>query len=316
MTTTTTTPLRAGLPPGWTRPDAKVICLGLSALDHIWTLPALPTGAGKLRAAGFVSAGGGMAATAAVAVARLGGRAAFWGRAGDDAAGHAMRDELAREGVDVSAFRLFAGGWSSVSGVMVDPAGERVIANFRGSGLPDDPGWLPLDEAAQADAVLADPRWPEGAAPLFRAARAAGLPTVLDADVAEPEVFDCLLPLTDHAIFSAPALVTYAGVREPLATVAAMGCAVAAVTRGEAGVDWLQDGAPGHQPAFPVDVADTTGAGDVFHGAWAFAIAAGASVPDAAGFAAAAAALKCTRPTGRAGIPTFTETMNLWRRDA
>lgn len=310
----------ASLPQGsslqvWTRPDPRVICLGLSALDHIWTLPDLPTGPGKLRAAGFVWAGGGMAATAAVAVARLGGRAAFWGRAGEDVAGRVMQDELAREGVDVAAFRLFAGGRSSVSGVMVDPAGERLIANFRGLDLADDPGWLPLDLVTEADAVLADPRWPDGAARLFRAARAAGVPTVLDADVAEPEVFDLLLPLTDHAIFSAPALAAYAGSEMALERIAAEGCIVAAVTLGAAGLEWLEAGERRHRPAFAVPVVDTTGAGDVFHGAWAFAVGAGASVADAAGFASAAAALKCTQATGRAGIPTFPETLDLWRRD-
>ncbi len=71
------------------------------------------------------------------------GRASFWGRGGDDAAGHEMRDALAREGVDVENFRLFAGGRSSVSGVIVDASGERQIVNFRGS-FPTEADWLPL----------------------------------------------------------------------------------------------------------------------------------------------------------------------------
>ena len=302
------------LPPGWSRRDPVVICLGLSAYDHIWTLPGLPAGAGKTRATGFVSTGGGIAATASVAVARLGGLARFWGRGGEDSAGHAMLRELAIEGVDCSQFRLFKGAKSSVSGVLVDPVGERTIVNFRGDGLPADPSWLPTHTVAEAGAVLADPRWPEGAAHAFAAARAAGVTTVLDADVAEADVFDTLLPLTDHAIFSDQALAAYAG-SAGLDRIAAMGCAVAAVTRGGDGMHWIEDGVAHHVPAFLVEVADTTGAGDVFHGAWAFAIAAGAPTRDAAGFAAAAAALKCTRPTGRAGIPSLSETLNLWRRD-
>lgn len=297
------------VPDGWTCRHPAVICLGLAAQDFTWTVPALPSTMGKHRASGFEISGGGMAASAAVAVAMLGGRASFWGRAGQDAAGQAMRRELALEGVDVSQFRLFQGGTSSASGIMVDAHGERLIVNFRGE-YPAEADWLP-DDPGDAGAVLADPRWPEGAARLFAAARARGIPTVLDADVADDDVFHALLPLTDHAIFSEQALREFSD--SDLKAVAAHGCRVAAVTRGEKGVDWLQDGQAQHIPAFRVDVVDTTGAGDVFHGAWAMAIAAGADTGDAATFGAAAAALKCTRPGGRAGIPNFNDTLALWR---
>lgn len=298
---------------GWPRPNPAVICLGMVAQDHIWTVDALPAGSGKSLASGFTSSGGGMAATAAVAVARLGGQAAFWGRAGNDQSGRLQRIELELEGVDVSNYRLFDKAATPVSGVLVDAEGDRMIINFRGGNLPASPDWLPLDALPAAGAVLADPRWPEGAARAFEAARAQGIPTVLDAEVSEPEVFELLLPLTDHAIFSEPSLARFAGSDDPLAKVAGYGCRVAAVTRGEKGVEWLENGQRHHLPAFEVPVIDTTGAGDVFHGAWALAVAAGATVRDAAGFAAAAAALKCTRPTGRSGIPTFDETVNLWR---
>ncbi|MFG5410292.1 carbohydrate kinase family protein [Piscinibacter sakaiensis] len=71
-----------------------------------------------------------------MAAARLGGQVRFWGRAGDDAAGHAMVDELRVLGVDVSGLRLFPGARSSVSGILVDARGERSIVNFRGADLP------------------------------------------------------------------------------------------------------------------------------------------------------------------------------------
>ncbi len=99
----------------------RVICLGLSALDQIWRVPAFFSGGSqKIKSLEHATMGGGMAATASVAVARLGGIAAFWGRAGDDAAGREMQAMLLREGVDVSQFRLFPDGQSSVSGVLVD----------------------------------------------------------------------------------------------------------------------------------------------------------------------------------------------------
>jgi sulfofructose kinase len=120
-------------------------------------------------------------------------------------------------------------------------------------------------------------------------------------------VFETLLPLTDHAIFSEPALSCFTDSTDDkgLARVATYGCGVAAVTRGANGVTWLENKATCRQPAYAVEAIDTTGAGDVFHGAYALAIGAHLEAADAMSFAAAAAALKCTRPGGRAGIPTL-----------
>ena len=290
-------------------PAPRIICLGHSALDHTFRVAAIPSSAGKIRADSYDQSGGGMAATAAVTVARLGGNAAFWGRAGDDTAGRFLRDELAAEGVDVTGFHLQPGARSSVSGIFVDDRGERLIANFRGSDLPREPDWLRIDDVAEADAVLADPRWPEGALALFEAARKAAVPTVLDGDVADPEIFDALLPLTDHAVFSAPALAGLAGaeVDAALDRVARYGCPVAAVTQGENGVRWLERERFRSERAISVNAVDTTGAGDAFHGAYAFCIGAGEEPGPAFRFAAAVAALKCTKPGARAGIPTFSE---------
>lgn len=291
----------------------RVVCVGLSAYDQTWEVEVLPDRPGKIRALNYRDGGGGMAANAAVAVARLGGRAAFWGRAGADNAGRAMHAELAALGVDVANFRLFDGARSSVSGIVVDAAGERSIVNFRGAGLPDDAGWLPLAGIAGADAVLADPRWPDGALAAFRAARAAGVPTVLDGDVAEAAVFDRLLPSVDCAVFSESGLAGYAADADTEADIdaeaarlrhaLARGCRLAAVTRGARGVRWTDGGQTCEQPAFAIRAVDTTGAGDVFHGACALALGAGVGVAPAFRFAAAVAALKCTRPGGRGGIP-------------
>lgn len=294
----------------WVPRAPRVICLGLTALDATWTTATSLVHGGKTRATSFEERGGGMAATAAVAAARLGAEASFWGRAGDDAAGRAMRDELARWQVDVSGLRLFSGARSSVSGVVVDERGERTIVNFRGAGLPDEADWLPTARVAEADAVLADPRWPAGAVTLFEVARAQGRPSVLDADVSDREVFDALLPRVDHAVFSEQGLAGFVAtsmasldVPRALRGAREAGCRVAAVTLGERGVAWLDDAGLQTLPAFEVDVVDTNGAGDVFHGALAVALGAGQPTAEAYRFAAAVAALKCTRAGGRAGVP-------------
>ncbi|QIO34920.1 sugar kinase [Bradyrhizobium sp. 1(2017)] len=294
---------------------AHVICLGLSALDQVWRVERpFAGGSEKIKAVEYGTLGGGMAANASVAVAKLGASVAFWGRAGNDAAGHEMRSAFVAEGVDVENFRLFPDGRSSVSGVIVDSSGERQIVNFRGL-YPEAADWLPLKSVARASSVLADPRWVEGAATLFREARARGIPTVLDGDMADAEVFERLLPLTDHAIFSEPALTSFAGSArdDSLAAVARFGCGVIAVTRGEGGVSWYENGQLHQQTAYAVEVVDTTGAGDVFHGAYALAIGVGLDVRAAMAFSAATAAMKCRHAGGRNGIPDINECLAFMR---
>jgi sulfofructose kinase len=293
----------------------RIICLGLSALDQVWRVDRFFAGEGaKIRGLDYSTLGGGMAANAAVTGARLGGAIAFWGRAGDDAAGREMHSALATEGIDVANFKLFADGRSSVSGIIVDASGERQIVNFRGA-FPEAADWLPLDEVARASAVLADPRWVEGAVALFDKARALGIPTVLDGDVADADVFERLLPLTDHAIFSEPALAAFAGSADDAALqkLARFNCRVVAVTRGSDGVSWSENGRLQRRAAYPVSVVDTTGAGDVFHGAYVFAIGAGLAVRNAMAFAAAAAARKCSHSGGRAGIPSIHDCLAFMR---
>ena len=80
------------------------------------------------------------------------------------------------------------------------------------------------------------------------------------------------------------------------------------VTQGRDGCFWLENGALCHQPGFEVNVIDTTGAGDVFHGALAVSLGQKLPAADAVRFASAVAALKCTKPGGRAGIPDCDQT--------
>src|SRR5215471_13511700 len=103
---------------------ARVICLGMSALDAIYRVPAIPSTPIKVLASAFTECGGGMAANASVAVARLGGGAAYWGRVGDDEVGGRIISELAAEGVNTSVVRRVAGAASSSDAILVDPKGE------------------------------------------------------------------------------------------------------------------------------------------------------------------------------------------------
>ena len=294
--------------------NPNVICLGLSVYDMTWHVPTLPASPGKSRAHAHHQGGGGNAANAAVTIAKLGGSSQLWARSGNDVMGRQMVTELEALHVDARHVRLYDNHRASVSAVFVDSCGERMIVNYKDPNLPEDCDWLPWEDVALADAVLADPRWIPAVERLFLAAKTADKPRILDGEPSEPVVFDTLLPLCSHAVFSEPGLARYApaGARleDQLSYARHQGCAIAAVTLGAEGVIW-QDihGKLHHQPAFHVDVIDTTGAGDVFHGALAFALGAGLTEHAAFRFSAAVAALKCTQPGGRLGIPSLEQAL-------
>jgi len=275
-----------------------VICLGTLVADHTFWVEEIPEPPAKSTARAYSLGPGGLAANAAIAVARLGGRAAFWGRIGDDLNGEPLAEALAAEGVDISALRRVKGARTPVSAVLVDRRGERTILSFRGEGLDRDPSWLPLDALDDAAAFLCDPRWPEGAVAALEAALARGVPTVIDAEKSETRILVDLVPRVDHAVFSAPGLQNFApGVRpaEGLRRALAHGhTRVAAVTRGEESTLWMtrDDLELRETPSFRVEATNTTGAGDVFHGAYALAVAEGQGVEAAMRFAAAAGALR------------------------
>jgi sulfofructose kinase len=277
----------------------------MAALDRAYELPSLPQRPGKYIAQGYREVGGGMAATASVAVARLGGAAMWCGRLGRDAAGMILVGKLAALGVDTLGATLAEGARSPTASILVDRQGERILAVDPGALLPEDapldPGWL-----EGAGAVLADPRWIGGAERLFRFAAARGIPRVLDAETSPPGVLARLVPLADHVVFSERGLAEFAGTPDAeagLARVAPRLAATVAVTLGEQGSLWWLDGGALRVPAPHIAARDTTGCGDVFHGAYALALAEGMPVVAAARFATAAAALKATNGDGWDGMP-------------
>jgi sulfofructose kinase len=289
---------------------AIVLCVGHAVQDFVFGVAALPTRGEKYRATTFDTVGGGPAATAAVAIAKLGGRARLAARLGDDAVADVVVAELERYGVDCALVRRHAGRTTSLSAVMLDPAGERMIVNYLDAELPRDPAWLPSAEAIGAGAVLGDVRWPEGSVHALMRARAAGIPAVLDADRPVPPD-GALLRAASHVAFSAEGLGEYTGDEDPVRALQAVGATLDAwccVTVGADGVYVRgRDGAIAHQPSFRVEVVDTLGAGDVWHGAFALALAEGRDEASAVRFAQAAAALKVRRRGGRAGAPTRVE---------
>jgi sulfofructose kinase len=284
----------------------RVLCVGHAVQDFVFSLPRLPDRAAKYRSEQFVTTGGGPAATAAVTVARLGGAALLAARIGADPVADVIEAELTSLGVDCRHLRRFAGCQSSLSAVMLDARGERMIVNHLDPALPVDPAWLPDARVERAAVVLADSRWPAGAARALARARAQGIPAVLDADRPFPN-HPGLLESATHVAFSADGLEDFSGTADAeaaLADVARRLGAWCCVTLGDRGVLVAVSGGVQHSPAFAVTAVDTLGAGDVWHGAFALALAEGRDAIAAVRFASAAAALKVQRRGGRAAIPT------------
>lgn len=294
---------------------ARIICIGHAVQDYVFSMPFLPEGGRKFRADRFVSVGGGPAATAAVAAAKLGGAAALAARIGADAVGAEIRRELENYGVDCALLREFHAAQSSLSAVMLDARGERMIVNFRDSTFPDEPDWLPDDIANGADAVLADSKWPGGAIFGLEAAAKAGVPAVLDADEPLPDDRR-LLAAASHVAFSAEGLSGLMGTRDLRAAIVAFSGRTGnwcCVTDGARGVHYAGSGTAGSVGAYAVKAVDTLGAGDVWHGAFALALGEGRSEVDAIKFASAAAAVKVSRRGAREGAPTRAEVDDFMR---
>jgi sulfofructose kinase len=253
--------------------------------------------------------GGGMAFNAAVAAARLGASVRFVGRIGDDAAAAYLRDRLRHEGIDIASLETVRGAATSVSAVIVDALGQRQIYNQRGDAIAHA---HVLDSAvlAGAEALLVDPRWLPGAEAALHWARAQGVLSVLDADVAPAADLQRLVPLADWAAFSEGGLACWAPQVErgaALHRAVAQGARHALVTLGEQGSLRTDGAALMACPTPVVRPRDTTAAGDVFHGALAVALAEGQDIEAAVVFASAAAALKCERGLGALGAPTRQE---------
>jgi sugar/nucleoside kinase (ribokinase family) len=292
------------------RRDFDVVGFGECSVDEVWVVPSLAPGAltGKLRAHKRDRLGGGQIATAMVACARLGLRAAFCATVGDDGDATEVIEGLKEENVDVEGVQRFARAATRVALILVDERGQRVvIENGRGGSAPAPP--LLRERVAQARIVHLDVREPAYAMLAAHHARESGTLVSLDVDHPAPGL-DELLPLVDVCI-------TSRGVPEQLTGETNLEAALRSLadkTGGLVGCTLDGDGAAllddGHlilSPAFPVDhMIDTTACGDTFHAAFLCALLEAQPPRQALRFANAAAALKC-RDLGRRGCPTRAE---------
>ena len=291
----------------------RVLCTGIIVLDEVFRVAEFPQPDAKVEAKGFFIVNGGCAANAAVAIARLGGRAKLagplGGPAGADDNGDRVLAALAREHVDTGPCQRVDGLATALSAIFIDDRGDRTIVTYRDQRIaavtPNDP----LALTADADLVLADNRYPQFVRPVCEAARTRKLRIVIDAD--KPTVEDDpLFRLASHVVFSAECLTATSGtgdLGEGLRRIARHTGAFLAVSNGPNDILYLEAGSLRRVPVFAIHAVDTLGAGDALHGGFALALAEGQSEVAALRFGAAVAGLKCTRFGGSAGAPIRAE---------
>ena len=291
-----------------TKPN--LLFAGLSCLDHIWQVERFPPTASRTHSSAYHLQGGGAAATAAVTAAKLGANAELWALHGDDMNGRVALGELERANVNCSHLRTLPNAKTFVSAVLVDPAGERHIFPYRGENLQDSAeGWY-YGRLANVDCVLTDGRHPLMNEAVLREARRLGVPTVGDWSNTRNWA---LTRFVDYLIVSEECAAEVLGDDDPEAALAKLRGfdeQLVGITLGEQGFLFEQHGKLRHVPALHVDAVDTTGAGDVFHGAYAYGVAMGYDVDYCALFASVTAALSCTG-VGRSTIPDAVEVATL-----
>jgi sulfofructose kinase len=283
--------------------EIDVLCAGFACHDLIFSVERHPGPDEKVFARQLFDCGGGPAANAAYAAARLGATCAFAGYLGNDFYGRKHLEEMARTGIKTDL--VVTGSASTpLSVILVKPDGRRTVINYHRSAAPlaadaiDPGGYLP-------EVVLFDGHQPQISQKLVDLSRRYQIPTVLDAGslhagtellvgqvdyVVASEVFACQISGQSDAAIAARKL------HRPGAAVV--------VTLGAEGLVWRTDAAEGHLAAFEVDAVDTTGAGDAFHGAFATGLSRGLPWHSLLRYASAAAALCCSQFGARRGMPS------------
>ena len=307
-------PFSAEMPP-IKRSDAvpRILCAGVIGLDEVFRVEEFPRPDGKVQANGFFVVNGGCAANAAVAIARLGGRALLagpmGGPKGEDDNGDRVLRALKRERVDCTFCQRIPGLATALSTIFMNSLGDRTIVTYCDKRIA---ATTPTDAdaaVAVAEVLLADNCFPDFVQPICAAARRRRLPVVLDGDRRTVEN-DPLFRLATHVIFSSECLRATTGKTDLVEGLKRIACntdAFIAVSNGPDDILYLEGHAVRRLPVFRIAAVDTLGAGDAFHGGFALALAECRSEVEAMRFGAAVAGIKCTRLGGSAATPRRSE---------
>lgn len=286
-----------------------MVGLGQCALDQVAVVDGLPAFAGKERILESHQLPGGQVATALLALVRLGLHTAFVSSVGDDPAREQVLAPLREAGVELGSVRVAAGAPTQLSLILVDrKSGERTVLWHRDPRLSLEVGALRREEIARARALHLDASDLEVSCWAAEVAREAGMTVTLDADTPAPGI-ERLLRRVDCPVVSRGFAERYFGSADPAEAcrgLAALGARLPVVTLGERGAVGGREGEL-VSPAFRVEARDTTGAGDVFHAAFLWALLEGRAPAEILRVANAAAAMNCRALGAQGGLPTRAE---------
>ena len=294
-------------------PSFDILGIGCVAVDDLMYVDAFPSADAKIRIRRAERQFGGLTGTALVAAAKLGAKCAFAGLLGPDPLSASVSQNFTDHGIDVSGVvqREDARPIHSVIIVAEEGHTRNVFYEFS-APIGADPNGPNEDWIRSAQVLFLDHIGVQGDIRAANIARAAGIPVVSDLEEVHDPQFPELLELIDHLVISEKFALAYTKEASPAEAAMALWHSdrdTVAVTCGDKGIWYVSSihPEPQHMPAFQVDAVDTTGCGDVFHGAYAVSLAYGDGVDERIRFASAAAALKATRPGGQTGAPNLRE---------
>ncbi len=291
----------------------KIVGLGQCALDHSFVIDSLPEPDTKKEVMQWKINGGGPVATALVSLSRLGMDCTFFGVIGDDEAGIKIRDSLTSENINTTGLISRPSSDSQAAFIAVEKTtGRRTIFWKRPSAEALQPEELPEDFLEGADFLLLDGLMAEVSLYAANMAKDKSVPVMLDAGRVREGMIE-LAGLSDYVVCSEEfARESCSNSDEfipekALLKMKAFNAKAVTVTLGSKGSYTLSKEEVFHTPSFNINVLDTTGAGDVFHGGYIYGLLQNWELKEVTRFASAFAALKCRELGGRSGIPCLKE---------
>lgn len=288
--------------------EFDVVGVGLNATDTMILIPHFPAYGGKVPFLQEILSPGGQVASALVACASLGLRAKYIGTIGDDERGRIQMESLLGTGINLDHVQRRANCPNQSAYILIDQTtGERTVFWSRSDCLRISPEEITEDQITCANLLHIDGHDTPAVAHAARIARKNGIPVTVDVDTIY-KGFEDVLPNVDYLITSSEFPERWTGEADPLRALTLLqdtcGMKCAAMTLGAHGALARVDGRFFYSPAFVVNCLDTTGAGDIFHGAFCFGVVKGLSLPEILEFSNAMAALNCTALGARGGVAT------------
>ena len=299
-------------------PDFDVVGVGLNATDTLLLVSRFPAYAGKEPFDEEMLSPGGQVASAMVACAKLGLRTKYVGTVGDDERGRIQLESLLNSGINLDHVQVRSNTPNQTAYIVIDRStGERTVFWRRPEELRLDPAEITEEMIVNARLLHIDGHDTPAVERAARIARTHGIPVTVDVDTIY-HGFDRVLPYVDYLITSSEFPSRYTGENDPFKALAMIqqeyGMKLAGMTLGAQGCLARVDGKFHYSPAYVVHCVDTTGAGDVFHGAFCYAVVRGLPLMDALDFSNAMAAMNCTAIGARGGIATLDQVRALMAR--